>query len=275
VTSGENKHLVCYSGGHSSALVAIEVVRKYGAANVILLNHDIHPSVENADIKRFKNEVAAYLGLSITYANHPQFDSMDQFDVVVHAKAFKVGTGTALCTHRLKTQPFEKWLAANFPTDGGPRRDLTIHYGFDAAEKDRMKRRTLILSNMGYKTDYPLVWSERTIASTAEVGIAPPLSYDQFKHANCVGCLKAGRQHWYVVYCSRPDIWEKAKNTEDAIGYSIINGVYLDELEPKFKLMRDAGVAATEHVHPNKFWADVGKLLERGEEDKKPCDCTT
>lgn len=63
------KYIVCYSGGHSSALVAIEAVRKYGKENIILLNHDISKEVEHKDIKRFKNEIAKYLGLEITYAN--------------------------------------------------------------------------------------------------------------------------------------------------------------------------------------------------------------
>ena len=54
------KHIVCFSGGHSSALVAIEVVRKYGKGSVILLNHDINSNVESKDIKRFKKEVAQY-----------------------------------------------------------------------------------------------------------------------------------------------------------------------------------------------------------------------
>ena len=62
------KHIVCYSGGHSSAIVAIEVVRKFGAENVILLNHDISPKVEHEDIKRFKNEISAYIGVEITHA---------------------------------------------------------------------------------------------------------------------------------------------------------------------------------------------------------------
>jgi PP-loop superfamily ATP-utilizing enzyme len=57
------KYVVCFSGGHSSALVAIETVRKYGKENVILLNHDISISVEDEDIKRFKNEVAQYLDI--------------------------------------------------------------------------------------------------------------------------------------------------------------------------------------------------------------------
>ena len=48
------KHIICYSGGHSSALVAIEVVRKFGKETVVLLNHDISSFTEDQDVKRFK-----------------------------------------------------------------------------------------------------------------------------------------------------------------------------------------------------------------------------
>lgn len=40
------RYVVCFSGGHSSALVAIETVRRYGREGVVLLNHDINPRVE-------------------------------------------------------------------------------------------------------------------------------------------------------------------------------------------------------------------------------------
>jgi 3'-phosphoadenosine 5'-phosphosulfate sulfotransferase (PAPS reductase)/FAD synthetase len=139
------KHIVCYSGGHSSALVAIEVVRKFGKENTILLNHDIHSNSEDKDIKRFKQEVADYLEIPITYANHPEWDTKDQFDVVVDASAFKVGKGTALCTHRLKTQPFEKYLKEYFSDKG-----CVLYYGFDKNELHRVQRRAGILGNMGY-----------------------------------------------------------------------------------------------------------------------------
>ena len=55
--------IVCYSGGHSSALVAIETVRRFGKERVVLLNHDIISTSEGQDINRFKSEVADYLGL--------------------------------------------------------------------------------------------------------------------------------------------------------------------------------------------------------------------
>ena len=41
------KHVVLYSGGHASALTAVEAVRKFGKEDVILLNHDISEKVEH------------------------------------------------------------------------------------------------------------------------------------------------------------------------------------------------------------------------------------
>lgn len=274
------KHIICYSGGHSSALVAIEVVGKYGKENCVLLNHDISSWVENCDIKRFKKEVADYLGMEITYANIkglPAEELPDQFDVVIDAAAFKVGAGTELCTSRLKTEPFMKWLRDNVPD-----KDCVIYYGFDANEKARIQRRTGILGAQGYRTGYPLAFSQedRTVFSTNDIEVLPPNTYESFKHANCVGCLKAGKQHWYVVYCTRKDIWEKAKHAEDEIGYSIIKGTYLVELEEMFEKMKLSGVPVTEHIVHQTFWKiarstvkEYEQQMEKEEQDNKPCEC--
>ena len=269
------KHIICYSGGHSSALVAVEVVRKYGKDNVILLNHDIHESVEDKDVKRFKQEVADYLQLPITYANHYTKEQVipDQFDVVTKIGYFTDRNRNVLCTYTLKTKPFHDYLKKNFAD-----KNCIIYYGFDAKETRRIQRRSSILGEQGYKTDYPLaLWEVRTIQSTKEIGIDPPLTYAVFKHANCIGCLKAGKQHWYAVYCERPDIWEKAKATEDFIGYSIIKEIYLEDLEEKFALMKKHNVKPTEHIDPRTFWSQVGKQLkqdmENEIEDAKPCEC--
>jgi hypothetical protein len=264
-------HICCYSGGHSSALVAVEVVRRFGKENVILLNHDIHPASEGKDIKRFKRAVAAFLDVPITFANAEGWETKDQFDVVIEAGAFKVGNGTALCTNRMKTRPFEDWLEIN----AGP--DDTIYYGFDSNEKNRIQRRSSHLASLGFRTDYPLaLWKERTIQATEEIGIARPDTYSLFKHGNCVGCLKAGRQHWYVVYCTRPDRWEKAKFAEDEIGYTIIKGTSLIELEPMFDRMRQLGIEPTEHIQAATFWAKVKKMLKVEVVENKvlPCECT-
>jgi len=239
-----------------------------------LLNHDIHPNIEDKDIKRFKNEIAKYLNIQITYANMKDWDKKDQFDVCREIKAFKVGRGTELCTNRMKTAPFDKYLKENFPE-----KECVLYYGFDANETVRIQRRSSILGLQGYKTDYPLaLWNNRTIWETEEIGIKPPGSYSVFKHANCIGCLKAGKQHWYVVFRKRPDIWEKAKDTEELIGYSIIKGTYLDELEKTFLKMKNLNIPASEKIKPQTFWATVKKQINDvdlcdDETNGKPCQC--
>ena len=270
------KHIVCHSGGHSSALVAIEVSRKFGKENVILLNHDMHHSVEHADIKRFKQEVADYIGAPITFASRKNAEQ-DQFDVCVESKAFKVDKGPELCTARLKTEPFHAWLDANIPE-----KDCIIYYGFDNTDREisRMQRRTGIMAAKGYRTDCPLaLWKERSIFATEDVGITRPSTYAVFTHGNCIGCLKAGWQHWYIVYCTRPDIWLKAKWAEDEIGHSIHHdgdeSIYLEDMEPKFEAMRKAGIPATEHIPQQRFWAQSNRIVAIKQIDIfTPCECT-
>lgn len=271
------KHVVLYSGGHASAIVAIEVARKFGKENVILLSHDINPKVEDADIKRFRADVAEYLGIEITYANHSSWEVATPISVCLDAKAWKVGAGSVLCTNRLKTGPFDIWLKENDPEGNN-----TYYYGFEPNEPARIQRRSGILGERGYKTGYPYLWAERTIHETSEVGIPRPLTYSTFKHANCAGCLKAGWQHWYCVYCLRPDIWQEAKEAEDEIGYAIHKDkdgpVYLADKEELFAQMKSAGVPVTEHIQSGAFWAMArkavaGLTLSDDNGDAKPCEC--
>lgn len=268
-----HKHVVCFSGGHSSALVAIEVVRRYGADGVTLLNHQINGRVEDPDVQRFKEDVARHLGLPITYASHRRWEEWDQFDVVRDAGAFKVRNGQELCTSRLKTEPFMRWLASNVDA-----RNATIYYGFDANETTRITRRASIMAAQGYRTAYPLASWRRTIQSTREIGIEPPLTYGQWKHANCVGCLKAGWQHWYVVFCTRPDMWERGKAAEDDIGYTIHADGSLADREPQFAAMKAAGIEPTEHTPRGEFWSAARKAVRTlpvlaEERDARPCEC--
>lgn len=261
------KYIVCFSGGHPSAIAAIETVRRYGKHDVVLLNHDISPHVEHEDIKRFKREVAEYLSLPITYANMPGWETTPPIAVAIKNKGFKAYRSPAFCTSRLKTEPFHRWLSEN-----GERGDNVI-YGFDPEETGRMERRTDIMQAMGYKAVFPLADWERTIYATEEIGIMRPVTYQIYKHANCIGCLKAGRQHWYCVYCLRHDIWEEAKEAEEQIGYSIIKGVYLKDLEPQFKDMRDKlGIPPTDKTSSARFWADVRNAF-RDDDTEVPCDC--
>lgn len=268
------KHIVCFSGGHSSAIAAVEVVRKFGAEDTILLNHDLCPRTEDADIKRFKKQVSDYLGVPITYANMPGWDIKDQFDVCMEINAFKAGAqSTAFCTNRLKTEPFHKWLSEHYPANPPEvRDDISLVYGFDANEQHRIRRRVGIMAAMGYQTEYPLTWEARTIHDIEEVGIERPKTYSIFNHANCTGCLKAGKQHWFVVYCLYPEIWKKAKLAEDTIGYSILKQGYLSDFEAEFAKLKEKALPPTEKAKPQTFWAAARKLIK--DDDDLPCECS-
>lgn len=278
------KHLICYSGGHSSALVALEVAKKFGTGDLILLNHNINPSKEAPDIKRFNAEVAAYIGIPITYANfngiNAEEDIPDQFDIALDKGAIvNPANFQAICTYHLKTKPFYDYLDKNFPN-----KDCIIYYGFDKEEIHRIDRRKQILGAMGYQTDFPVALWDRTIQSTNEIGIPPPMTYSTYKHANCVGCLKAGLLHWYVTYNERPDVYKKAVDMEEELGYTIHskieNGekksISLRDLAKHFCEMKNAGIEATEHQSAKKFAQRIDKYnpeLTLFADYKKPCEC--
>lgn len=276
----KSKHIVCYSGGHSSAMVALNVVDRFGIENCILLNHNISSYAENEDIKRFKVEIAEFIGIEITYANiqNIQDDNIipDQFDVCIAKKGFKQpNTNNAFCTYELKTLPFMNYLEDNFPN-----KNCIIYYGFDKNEQNRIQRRSGIMGGEGYKTDYPLaLWKELKYKESKEIGILPPATYTAYKHANCEGCLKGGIQHWYVTFCHREDVFQKAINTEIELGYSILRRkgepIYLIDLKPIFHRMKCAGVPNTEHYPLSKF----KRYLKQYEIDSmelfpKPCECS-
>lgn len=262
-------YIVCYSGGHASALVAIETVRKYGKDNVILLNHNISPEVEHEDIKRFKNEVANYLGIEITYANLNNWEQLTPLKLCEKEGGFKFNNSPVICTSRLKTQPFHKYLKENWDDK---KSEVTILYGFDENEKNRITRRSQIMGLMGYKTQYPLCYWERTIYDTEEIGIKKPSTYELHKHANCIGCLKSGQQSWYLTYCLYPHIFNEAMKLEKKLGYSIIKDNFLEDLEPKFAKMKCLGILPNENDKYQSFWSMVRKMLK--ENENTPCECS-
>lgn len=128
------------------------------------------------------------------------------------------------------------------------------------------------MAAMGYQTEYPLLWEERTIRDIEEIGITRPSTYEIFNHANCIGCLKAGKQHWFTVYCLYPDVFEKGKKAESEIGYSILRQGFLEEFEDEFATLKRKMLSPTEKITPQAFWAKARKLIAN--DDCLPCECS-
>lgn len=255
-------HVICFSGGHASALCAVETVRKYGAENCILLNHDISSKVEDSSVKEFKLQVADALGVKLSFANAKNFEGRTPLQVAREKGNFACKPGQHFCTYELKTKPFHEWLKKNFPVKKGRRReDVRVVYGFDANEPERIERRRTIMNDMGYDTEFPLASNDCCIRDIREIGIEPPSVYKSFLHANCVGCLKAGVRSWYVTYCLRPDVFEEAVETENVLKRSILKKCFLIELIPQFEMMKKMGIEPTDRGDFHRFWKETRRRV--------------
>ena len=142
--------------------------------------------------------------------------------------------------------------------------EITLVYGFDVSERHRIARRRKHLLNKGYLSEYPLAdnGSRLRISDIRDMGIKLPQTYGMAKHANCKGCLKAGKQHWYMVYCLWPDIFREAVWTEELLGCNIIKGCLLHEMEPLFSCMKEEGIVPGDSECSALFWSRVRRVLE-------------
>lgn len=278
------KHIVCYSGGVSSALVGAMVLKKYGYKNTIWLNHVVN--AEPKDVERFEKEFAEYHNMFITYANadESKYPGLTPYSVAKVRKCFQNGPNRILCTAILKTEPFYKWLKENYEEGD------VIYYGFDSNETNRIQRRSSILASSGYKSDYPLAFWPNPLDETYldEIGIKKPMQYQVFKHANCRGCIKGKLQHWLCVYVHDRETYDKFAELEEQIGYTIQRDKSLNELRSYFDEVVKTGIEITEHKESASFWAEVKKQLEYKKmgqkslssfwtkeetEETKPCEC--
>lgn len=261
------KYVVCYSGGRSSGECALSVAKKYGAENVILLNHNITGRVERKETKRYKQDVADYLGLEITYANHKNWEEKTPIQVVKDIGYFSNRkTGQVLCTYELKTLPFYNWLAENDPNC-----ENVYIYGLDKDEPTRIANRSQKMGQQGYKTMFPMLWDDSEIVRLEDAGIKPPSCYDRFKHSNCTGCLKAGFQHWYIVYQEDRAMFDEVAEFELDVNYSLRRQkgktAFLDDKRELFDKMISAGVPATEHIPHQKYWPMAKRMVESHEDE--------
>lgn len=90
-----------------------------------------------------------------------------------------------------------------------------------------------------------------------------------------MGCLKAGWQHWYIIYCERPDIWEEAKAGEESIGFSVHKDAFFEDKEEQFELMKELNIEPTEKVKSATWWAEVKEKISVHNHEKSTGEIQT
>lgn len=233
------KHVVQFSGGAGSAVAAKLVIDEFGPEDVVLLFHDT--KAEHPDAKRFREEVAAFLGVPITERSDGR--SLWQ---VIEAHNSLPSSFMGFCTDELKARQGETYL-----------RDLemagqayVVYNGMGADEEHRIARIRRKYREQGRALRSPL--DERGITDPKSIvaswGIALPECYRYFKHNNCIPCFKAtGLEYWYNVWLHHRAEYERAAELEERFGYTVRRGESLRELTARFAQGPDPKWEAERH----------------------------
>jgi len=145
--------------------------------------------------------------------------------------------GAAACTTWLK-QRVRKEFEATQP------KPLVYFWGMDVSESKprpgcRSSRVEGIRDAMPKQSHrFPLVergiGKEEAHQMLAAAGIKRPAMYDLGYHNNnCIGCVKGGKGYWNKIRVDFPEVFAARAALERKVNSSCLNGVFLDELDPK------------------------------------------
>ncbi|MGO5336742.1 phosphoadenosine phosphosulfate reductase [Bilifractor sp. LCP19S3_H10] len=183
---------------------------------------DQHP-----DSVRFIHDCEKFLKKKITFLRSERFASVE--DVIRKYRCVNTPYG-APCTGMLKKAVRKKWENQH------PEYDLTYVWGMDVTEKRRAK--SIIKNFPEFKHQFPLIdkgfTKQDAHAFADRLGLRRPVMYDMgYQNNNCIGCVKGGMGYWNKIRQDFPEVFQKRALLEREVGNSCINGVFLDELDPK------------------------------------------
>jgi len=182
---------------------------------------------QHKDSMRFVKDCEKVLGKTIEIISSGK--SVEE--AILQYGLIRLVKGFAPCTKLLK-----KEVRKNWEKEYGNNNDITYVWGLDCNEKNR--KFGIIDATPEYKHEFPLIENDLTKqdchAMCERLGIKRPQMYDLgYNNNNCIGCVKGGMGYWNKIRIDFPEVFENMKNLERKLGHSCINGVFLDELDPK------------------------------------------
>jgi hypothetical protein len=230
-------HIVAFSGGAASAIVA-SLVKKQYPHDTILLYHATKTEPEDND--RFRREVSAFLHTPITEDSDGR-DIWQVFDDEQYINGQFVP-----CSRLLKRERSLAFCQRNMPA--------TVYLGFSVEEGDRAQRTFARYAQYGIETRFPLI--EQRIAKDECLyrvqscwGIRLPEMYDWAEHANCIPCIKGGMAYWGIIAIKYPEIFLKASQYEEKFGHHILHDGFLREEKQHCLFLAQAYLAKKDGQH--------------------------
>lgn len=224
-----------WSAGITSAVACKMALELY--QNVELYYIDIDTAHE--DNVRFKDDCEKWYGRKIRTLKSKEFNN--QFEVIEKIGAVNTPTG-APCTLHLKKNvrfDFERLNELNL---FNARTIAGQVWGYEYEPKEINRAIRHLQQYPATKPLFPLIEKGLTKEMCAGLllknGIALPKMYELgYSNNNCIGCVKGGMGYWNKIRIDFPDTFNRMKLLERKVGYSCINGMFLDELNPRMGRM--------------------------------------
>jgi len=200
--------IVMFSGGAASAVSAKMAVDEFGKDNVVLLFADT--LIEDADLYRFNDDVAEWLGIPITRVA----DGRTPWEVFFSERMMG-SSRVDHCSRILKRDILDLWMEEN----ANPETDA-IFIGMDATESHRLAGVQGRLAPFVVRSplDEAGLWKESVFNILRDAGLRIPRLYEMgFPHNNCGGfCVKAGQGHFKMLLEKLPDLYAEHEAKEGA-----------------------------------------------------------
>jgi hypothetical protein len=192
------KHVVMYSGGVGSWAAARRVVEQHGTEDVVLLFADT--LMEDADLYRFLDEGAAFLGLTVERIA----DGRDPWQIFFDTR-FLGNTRADPCSRILKRDLMRKHIEEHYDPA-----ETVLYLGIDWTESHRLEgvqRRLDAWTVRAPMCEAPYRDKSMMLDDLTAAGIERPRLYRLgFPHNNCGGfCIKAGQAHFKLLLETMPD----------------------------------------------------------------------
>ena len=184
---------------------------------------------QHPDSFRFLNDCQKHLSAPIEILRDIRYGA--SVDNVINDVKYLNSPGGAPCTNYLKKRVRKEWEQENLEQD-------TVYvFGYDVKEKKRAERVEDHVPE-GVTCEFPLidngVTKEEAHAICDKLGILRPAMYELgYPNNNCIGCVKGSKGYWNHIRKDFPFVFNRRAKQERMIGHSCINGVFLDELNPK------------------------------------------
>lgn len=219
-----------WSAGITSAVACKMAIELYDNVEIYYIGIETaHP-----DNDRFKKDCERWYGQEIKTITSRHFKN--QFEVIQSVGAVNTPNG-APCTGNLKKK-------VRFELEGLHKKTLFNSigiknqvWGFECTKKEINRA---IRHGQQYPDTFPkfpLIEKGFTkndcAAMLLNAGIELPVMYQLgFNNNNCIGCVKGGMGYWNLIRVHFPWYFIAMATLERQVGYSCINGIFLDELDP-------------------------------------------